>query len=41
MKFGMRTSSLKKSIKARTTRKVKRSMKKALILGYEKRNGMD
>ncbi|EHL14792.1 hypothetical protein HMPREF9630_00835 [Peptoanaerobacter stomatis] len=31
MKFGMRTPSLKKSLKARTTGKAKRSVKKALI----------
>ena len=37
MKFGMRTPSLKKSVKARTTGKIKRSIKKALILGYGKR----
>lgn len=29
MKFGMRTSSIKKSIKARTTGKAKRAVKKA------------
>lgn len=37
MKFGMRTPSLKKSIKARTTGKVKREVKKALIPGYGKK----
>ena len=37
MKFGMRTPSLKKSIKARTTGKAKRAVKKALILGYGKK----
>lgn len=37
MKFGMRTPSLKKSVKARTTGKLKRSIKKALIPGYGKR----
>lgn len=37
MKFGMRTPSLKKSISARTTGKVKRSIKKALIPGYGKK----
>ena len=37
MKFGMRTPSLKKSIKARTTGKAKRVVKKALILGYGKK----
>lgn len=34
MKFGMRTPSVKKSIKARTTAKYKRKVKKALIPGY-------
>ena len=33
----MRTPSLKKSIKARTTGKAKRVVKKALILGYGKK----
>lgn len=37
MKFGMRTPSLKKSISARTTGKLKRSIKKALIPGYGKK----
>ncbi len=37
MKFGMRSPSLKKSLKARTTRKAKRSVKKALIPGYGKK----
>lgn len=37
MKFGMRTPSLKKSIKARTTGKAKRAEKKALIPGYGKK----
>ena len=37
MKFGMRTPSLKKSIKARTTGKAKRSIKKAVIPGYGKK----
>ena len=37
MKFGMRTPSLKKSIKARTTGKEKRAVKKALIPGYGKK----
>lgn len=36
MKFGMRTPSIKKSIKARTTGKAKRAVKKALISGYGK-----
>ena len=37
MRFGMRTPSLKKSIKARTTGKAKQSVKKALIPGYGKK----
>lgn len=37
MKFGMRTPSLKKSIKARTTGKMKRKIKKTLIPGYGKK----
>lgn len=37
MKFGMRTPSLKKSFKARTTGKLKRKVKKALIPGYGKK----
>ena len=37
MKFGMRTPSIKKSIKARTTGKAKRAVKKALIQGTEKK----
>lgn len=37
MKFGMRTPSLKKSLKARTTGKMKRSVKKAIIPGYGKK----
>ena len=37
MKFGMRTPSLKKSLKARTTGKAKRAIKKALIPGYGKK----
>ena len=37
MKFGMRKPSLKKSISARTTGKIKRSIKKALIHGYGKK----
>lgn len=37
MKFGVRTPSLKKSFKARTTGKLKRSVKKALIPGYGKK----
>lgn len=34
MKIGMRKPSLKKSIKARTTGKAKRAIKKAVIPGY-------
>ena len=34
VKFGMRTPSIKKSIKVRTTGKAKRAVKKALIPGY-------
>ncbi|MBR5479498.1 MAG: hypothetical protein IKU84_04915 [Clostridia bacterium] len=37
MKFGLRKPSLKRSIKARTTGKLKRSIKKALIPGYGKK----
>jgi len=37
MKFGMRTPSLKKSFKARTTVKAKRALKKAIIPGYGKK----
>ena len=37
MKYGMRKPSLKKSIKARTTGKAKRTVKKALIPGYGKK----
>ena len=37
MKFGMRTTSLKKSFKARTTGKAKRALKKAIIPGYGKK----
>lgn len=37
MKFGMRTPSLKKSFKARTTGKAKRAIKKAVIPGYGKK----
>ncbi len=39
MKFGMRTPSLKRSISARTTGQLKRSVKRAIIPGYGK-NGM-
>ena len=34
MKFGLRKPSLKRSIKARTTAKAKRAIKKAVIPGY-------
>ena len=37
MKFGFRTPSLKKSLKARTTGRAKRTIKKALIPGYGKK----
>lgn len=37
MKFGMRKPSFKKSIAARTTRKIKKSIKKTLIPGYGKK----
>lgn len=37
MKFGFRTPSLKKSLKARTTGRAKRAIKKALIPGYGKK----
>ena len=37
MKFGLRTPSLKRSLKARTTGKAKRAVKKALIPGYGKK----
>ena len=37
MKFGLRTPSLKKSIRARTTGRAKRAVKRALILGYRKK----
>lgn len=39
MKFGIRTPSLKKSFKARTSGRAKRAVKKALIPGYG-RKGM-
>ena len=39
MKFGMRTPSLRKSISARTTGRLKRSVKRQLIPGYG-RKGM-
>jgi len=38
MKFGMRTPSIKKSLKAKTTGSLKRSIKKSLIPGYGKRD---
>lgn len=37
MKFGIRKPSIKKSIKARTTGKAKRAIKKAIIPGYGKK----
>lgn len=37
MKFGMRKPSLKRSIKARTTAKAKKAIKKAVIPGYSKK----
>ena len=37
MKFGLRKPSLKKSIKAKTTGKAKRAIKKAIIPGYGKK----
>lgn len=37
MKFGVRTPSLKKSIKGRTTGKAKKAAKKALIPAYGKK----
>ncbi|MGT2761926.1 TM2 domain-containing protein [Streptococcus intermedius] len=37
MKIGMRTPSLKRSLKARTTSKWKRQIKKAVIPGYEQK----
>lgn len=37
MKFGIRTPSLKKSIKARTTGRAKRTVKKTLVPGYGKK----
>ena len=41
MKIGMRKPNLKKSIKARTTGKLKRQVKKVVIPGYgKKRNGI-
>ena len=37
MKFGRRTPSLKRSISARTTGQLKRSVKRAIIPGYGKK----
>ena len=37
MKFGLRTPSLKRSLKARTTGQAKRAVKKALFPGYGKK----
>ena len=37
MKIGMRKPSIKKSLKARTTGKLKRSIKRAIIPGYGKK----
>lgn len=37
MKFGMRIPSLKRSISARTTGQLKRSVKRAIIPGYGKK----
>ncbi len=37
MKLGMREPSFKRSIKARTTGKAKRAIKKAVLPGYGKR----
>ncbi|MBQ9985999.1 MAG: hypothetical protein IJP38_06785 [Oscillospiraceae bacterium] len=37
MKFGLRTPSLKRSLKARTTGRAKKVVKKALIPGYGKK----
>lgn len=37
MKFGMRTPRLKRSISARTTGQLKRSVKRAIIPGYGKK----
>ncbi|MBU9710388.1 hypothetical protein [Evansella tamaricis] len=39
MKFGMRTPSIKRSLKARTTGRAKRAVKKAVVPGYG-RKGM-
>ena len=37
MKFGIRKPSIKRSIKARTTGKAKRAVKKAVVPGYGKK----
>lgn len=37
MKFGLRTPSFKKSFKARTSARAKRTLKKAIIPGYGKK----
>ncbi|MDN6194390.1 MAG: hypothetical protein L0J48_05990 [Alkalibacterium sp.] len=37
MKFGMRKPSIKRSVKARTTGKAKRAIKKKVIPGYGKK----
>lgn len=37
MKFGMRKPSIKRSLKARTTSKAKRAIKKAVVPGYGKK----
>ena len=37
MKFGVRKPSVKRSIKARTTGKAKRAVKKAVVPGYGKK----
>ena len=37
MKIGMRKPNIKKSIKARTTGKAKRAIKKAIVPGYGKK----
>lgn len=37
MKFGIRKPNLKKSLRARTTGKAKRAIKKAIIPGYGKK----
>ncbi len=37
MKYGMRKPSVKRSIKARTTSRAKRAVKKAVIPGYGKK----